>query len=252
MCLIVVAWQIHPLHDLVLAANRDEHHSRPTRALDRWDELPGIGAGRDLVAAGTWLAAHEDGRFAAVTNVHEKTPVLPQTPSRGDLVAGFLAASDTPEQHARHLAGTADRYAGFNLLLGDATSLWYVSNRDAGYARALAPGLHALSNHSLGTDWPKLRLGLDAMRQHVDGGRTSAEGLFDMLAMREAPVADEALAWPASSGPFVLGEQFGTRASTLVLRESGNATSIEERRFGPGGVPLGATRLLLARRGAPP
>ena len=54
--------------ELLVAANRDEHHARPTAPLDYWPDTPGILAGRDLVAAGTWLAARADGRFAAVTN----------------------------------------------------------------------------------------------------------------------------------------------------------------------------------------
>ena len=30
MCLILVAWQAHPDYPLVVAANRDEFHARPT------------------------------------------------------------------------------------------------------------------------------------------------------------------------------------------------------------------------------
>ena len=30
MCLILVAWQVHPEYPLIVAANRDEFHARPT------------------------------------------------------------------------------------------------------------------------------------------------------------------------------------------------------------------------------
>lgn len=32
MCLIVAGWQVHPEFPLVVAANRDEFHARPTDA----------------------------------------------------------------------------------------------------------------------------------------------------------------------------------------------------------------------------
>lgn len=71
MCLIVAGWQVHPEFPLVVAANRDEFHARPTDGAAFWDDAPQIFGGRDRQAGGTWLAAHRDGRFAAVTNVRE-------------------------------------------------------------------------------------------------------------------------------------------------------------------------------------
>ncbi|MGC4029060.1 MAG: NRDE family protein [Steroidobacteraceae bacterium] len=249
MCLIVLAWQIHPRHDLVLAANRDELYSRPTRALDRWRDQPGLAAGRDLTAAGTWLAVHEDGRFAAVTNFHDGQPPAPLAPSRGDLVAGYFAANEPPRTHAQRLAARAADFAGFNLLLGDADSLWYLSNRAPAFAQPLAPGVHALSNHLLGTAWPKLQHGVEAMNAHVDRGSTDLQPLFTVLQQRSAPGRGiQGLPWPASSGPFVSSETFGTRSSTVVTRERRGAILIEERSFGPGGTPCGAVRLTLCPR----
>ena len=54
MCLIAFALGQHPDYPLVVAANRDEFHQRPTAAMDWWPE-PNILAGRDLQAGGTWL-----------------------------------------------------------------------------------------------------------------------------------------------------------------------------------------------------
>ena len=58
MCLILFAWQAHPGYPLVLAANRDEFHQRPTAEADFWDDAPDILAGRDLQAGGTWLGVN--------------------------------------------------------------------------------------------------------------------------------------------------------------------------------------------------
>lgn len=53
MCLIVLAWQAHPDYPLVVAANRDEFHARPSAAMARWPDAPHIIGGRDLEAGGT-------------------------------------------------------------------------------------------------------------------------------------------------------------------------------------------------------
>jgi uncharacterized protein with NRDE domain len=56
--------------------------------------------------------------------------------------------------------------------------------------------------------------------------------------------------WPANSGPFIVGEAFGTRATTLMWRDGTRRTRMEERRFGPQGKPDGRTCIMLAATGA--
>ena len=51
MCVAALAWQAHPDWLLVVVANRDEYHARPTAPLQRWED--GTLAGRDLRAGGT-------------------------------------------------------------------------------------------------------------------------------------------------------------------------------------------------------
>ena len=55
MCTLLFAFEAHPAHRLVVAANRDERYERPTRALHAWEDRPGVIAGRDLAAGGTWM-----------------------------------------------------------------------------------------------------------------------------------------------------------------------------------------------------
>ena len=59
MCLILVASRAHPEFPLVVAANRDEFHKRPTEAAGFWQDRPEILAGRDLEAGGTWMEVYE-------------------------------------------------------------------------------------------------------------------------------------------------------------------------------------------------
>lgn len=55
MCLVLVAYNVHPSYRLVLAANRDEFFERPSSSADFWDDRRQVIAGRDLKGGGTWI-----------------------------------------------------------------------------------------------------------------------------------------------------------------------------------------------------
>ena len=240
MCLIVVGWQVHPAFPLVLAANRDEFHARPTAAAGRWPEARQVIGGRDLEAGGTWLGITDSGRLAAVTNVREPEMAKGRR-SRGMLTRDFLLGGIPALAYAANIDG--DDYAGFNLLLGDGDSLVYCSNRDAP-PRQLPPGIYGLSNHRLDSPWPKLQTArdkfTDAMQRLPD-----ETGLFELLADKSI-VADEnlpqtgvPLAWERLlSAVFVQSESYGTRASTLLWQAADGAVRLHERSFGADGQAL--------------
>ena len=156
MCLIVLAWRALPDLPLIVAANRDEFHARPAAPAAFWPDQPGILAGRDLQAKGTWMGVSRGGRFAAVTNYRGATePGAPH--SRGSLVTGFLDADIAPGPYLKGLQGSM--YSGFNLLVSDEEELWSMSNRD-GPPRRLEPGIYGLGNTLLDApevDRPKER-----------------------------------------------------------------------------------------------
>ena len=152
MCLIAFAWRPdHPL-PLVLAANRDEFYERASLPLSEWADAPGLYAGRDLQAGGTWLGVSRDGRFAALTNIRD--PRQAKGPrSRGELPVEFLRGALDAEAFLAGLRPRLGDYSGFNLLLGDRRRLFFF-NSEEGCARRLAPGLYGLSNAQLVTPWP--------------------------------------------------------------------------------------------------
>src|SRR5574337_489540 len=80
MCLILVAWRAHPDFPLVVAANRDEFFARPTTRAAWWSEPPGLFAGRDLQAGGTWLGVNREGAFAGLTNFRDPSRQRADTP----------------------------------------------------------------------------------------------------------------------------------------------------------------------------
>ena len=155
MCLIAFAWRAHPDYPLVVAANRDEFRHRPTQAAHWWDDAPGLLAGRDLEAGGTWLGVTRSGRFAALTNRRDPAGQVRDAPSRGALVLRALTEDETPAHTLARIAASPQRHAGYNLLAGDLTGLCVLDNA-SGAVRTLAPGLYGLSNAFLDTPWPKL------------------------------------------------------------------------------------------------
>ena len=252
MCLILFAWQAHPRYALVVAANRDEFHARPAAAADFWPTDPGLLAGRDLQAGGTWLGVTRSGRFAAVTNYRE--PLAPEAPlerSRGELVRDFLAGGDSPEAHLRRVLEAGSAYRGFSLLLGTPQALLHVSNRQDAMGE-ISPGCHGLSNHLLDTEWPKVLSGRARMQALLAEESVAAEALLELLADRATAPGG----MPAAAGgdeqrrhlmnhAFIVSPAYGTRSSTVLLVERDGGMEFVERRFAPDGAETGTSRFRL-------
>lgn len=237
MCLILFSYDIHTQYRLVFAANRDEYYRRPTRSLGTWAEAPEMIAGRDLQAGGTWLGVSRNGKFAAITNFRDPSEKLADPLSRGSLVAAFLRDGQSAAAYVRNLdtSEARRRYNGFNLLAGDASGLWYFSNRGPA-PRRLSPGLYGLSNHLLDTPWPKVETGkarLQKLLQHP--GDLDPEALFAMLTDRTRPPDSQLphtgveLAWERTLSPmFIASPEYGTRSSSLlIVRRNGQVAFLE-------------------------
>lgn len=254
MCLIVFDWRPGSAMPLRLAANRDEFHDRPSAALAVWEDVPEILGGRDLRAGGTWLAAHACGRLAAVTNVRDPEFRAPTDgPSRGDLVRHALTC-ESLERWLQQLAhGNAERYAGFNLLASDGRRLWHLHHgREGTRLQRVSPGMHGLSNAHLDTPWPKLVRCRDRLAEAL-AGKTMGHATMDSARAAWSLLADDrrppdtdlpdtgvglALERQLSS-PFIIGADYGTRASTWVEWQAHGKLYIGERSFGPNGHLLG-------------
>lgn len=242
MCLILFGYRVRPDQALIVAANRDEFHGRASSQAGFWTDNEQILAGRDEVAGGTWLGCTRSGRFAALTNF--SNPDDPEAPqSRGALVHGFLDSDDTAEHYAHHLHGLA--YAGFNLLLFDGNDLVYTSNR--GTTEVLTPGFYGLSNAELGARWPKCLQGADHLAAWVGRGYEH-EDLIAMLRDQHIPSDSEL---PHRGRPiemerrlapsFILGDEYGTRASTIVELGS-RSIAFSEQSYAAAGRATGCVR----------
>jgi uncharacterized protein with NRDE domain len=246
VCLIVFAWETHPDYRLILAANRDEFHERPTQALHWWPDRPEVLAGRDLQAGGTWLAAGRSGRVATVTNYREQQSPRGGLRSRGELVSNFVSANIEALEFSSSLQG--DRYAGFSLLTIDQDGLCYVSNR-GDRATTLQPGIYGLSNVSLDTPWPKLLRTREALAKLVKSDRANETELFRLMADRKpAAIAEveggsESFAEArALTAPFILTPRYGTRSTTVLFWDNAEKICLAEKRFDAAGIMRGESR----------
>ena len=228
MCLIAIAHRVSIRFPLVIAANRDEDHLRPTRPAHWWDDAPDVIGGRDILAGGAWLAMSRSGRFAAVTNLRG---AVKRDRSRGALVREFVTGEVAPIAYAEAI--DVAQYSGFHLFTGE------VDGDLAHLSETLSPldaGIHGVSNAPHGERWPKVDLAIDAVR--------------DALALDDADAIVDALlrflSTPRHTGriehePFIAGDRYGTRASTVIVAGAERVTFAEQT-FGPGGEAAGELR----------
>jgi uncharacterized protein with NRDE domain len=174
MCTILLRWDPTAERAIVLAANRDEFRDR--LADDPGEIAPGVFAGRDRTAGGTWLAVSRRG-LAALTNVRTGPRDL-HAPTRGELpllaLDGRLPADLSP-------------YNAFNLLVVDHDGARVVTHEGAGAPTTiatLAPGTHVIDNEVFGRPSPRvtratalLAAGPPALVLLGDHGHSTEDGL---------------------------------------------------------------------------
>ncbi len=242
MCLIVFAWHVMPGAPLVAAANRDEFYDRPAAPAGVWPDHPQIFGGRDLQGGGSWMGITQQGehgpRFAALTNIRGPQERRTDAPSRGALVADFLAGEMNAEQYIASIAPGADAYNGFNLVLGDREKMFWFSNRGADDPRngkELAPGIYGISNSLLDSPWPKvLRTKAQFASLLCQGAPDDA--FFEMLAdttrasdLRLPDTGIERDLERVLSAVCIETEGYGTRTSSVVKLYTDGPAELHER-----------------------
>lgn len=248
MCIAYIAVGVNADWPLIIAANRDEYHARPSQPAQPWHDEPQVLAGRDLQAGGTWLGLSQNrGRLALLTNYREAPSQKGTTQrSRGELIPQFLRDERSPDDYLADLAHQQADYAGFNLFVlqwpndEHALQLGYYSNRHPdGSPHTLQADVHVLSNAWLNTPWPKsLFLKETLQAQNFDGSAAAFEGLFQGLRNQEvAPDADLpktglSLAHERLlSSPFIVSPDYGTRCTTVIAINRHGQGCLRERSF---------------------
>jgi len=232
MCLILIALDQHPDLPLIVAANRDEFHSRPTQPLHFWEDQPELLAGRDLESGGTWLGVDRGGRLAAVTNIRGEQPGRRGERSRGSLATEYLSGRLGAAEYLQKIAAERGLYGPFNLVLYEQGSLHACGSSTA--PARYPSGLHAISNGALDEPWPRSERGLSGLERILNSNEGArADAYLDLLADQNAGTAGPPL--------FILGDRYGTRCSSVILLTATGQLSFVERSFLADGT-VGETR----------
>ncbi len=113
--------------------------------------------------------------------------------------------------------------------------------------------MFGLSNHLLDSPWPKVERAKDRLRDAVRTPAIDPEALFDLLNDR-TQAADHELPDTGIgiererflSSPFIVGDSYGTRSSTVLLVSRTGEAEFIERSFDPQGSAVGEVRFRFA------
>jgi uncharacterized protein with NRDE domain len=242
MCVVGLAWKLHPRWPILLAGNRDEFHARPSLPLHRWADSKHVIGGKDDLSGGMWVGVSEAGRLAVITNVRNEDVLRPHAPSRGALVRDFLAGMGS---FVRPAEADLTAFAPFNLIFLDGDRLSLASNASGSSIQEVEPGLYSLSNMPLGAAWPR-KAALDALfKSWLKRADESLESLFELLA-DETPHGTGEDARPI----FIRDAIYGTRCSTIIAIDPAGQGVAIERRFALSGGFEGEERITFQWRGA--
>lgn len=247
MCVAALAWNAHPDWLLVAIGNRDEYHDRPAAPLERWQDQPGVIAGRDLKSGGTWLGLSERGRFVLVTNRRGFGDPQPNRVSRGTLVTHMLTGrgdyADPDEARLAH-------FNPFNLFAATNGELHFLASHPEPTRTSLIPGIYGLSNGSLDEPWPKTLALKAALLDWLGHDGSQMADLFAALASEALPDVglhpgqpSEISAEARDTAPFIRHPVYGTRCSTVVAIRADGSGTVAERRFDADGGETGRTEI---------
>lgn len=237
MCLLLIAYKKHPNYELIVAANRDEFHERPTEPAHFWTKDNYLLAGKDLKENGTWMGITKNGRFAALTNYRDMSSIKTDAPTRGKLVSNFLLENIAPIDYHKILLAKAEQYNGYNLILGNVDDLFYFSNVSRNFKK-LEEGIFGLSNHLLDTPWPKVTKAKKEFTQILEDQQPNEEEIFSLLydstTFPDGTLPKTGLSTEMErlvSPIFTVTEKYGTRSSTVILINNDNTVSFTEKSF---------------------
>jgi Transport and Golgi organisation 2 len=132
MCTIVVLLRPGQPWPLLIAANRDEMLDRPWKPpAGHWPDRPGVVAGLDLLAGGSWLGINREGVVAAALNRRHSLGRQAGMRSRGELVLEALDHADAAVAAQALAALDPAAYRTFNFVVADNSGGFWLRNLGA-------------------------------------------------------------------------------------------------------------------------
>lgn len=250
MCILFLAIKQHPKYPVIICANRDEFHERPTQEAHFWHGKTKILAGKDLKAGGSWLGINSNGSFAAITNIRNGAAQSESKRSRGELVTSALHPNS--QINLKWLVQNSDNYNAFNLIYGSLNHL-VCYNSALKKQTSLSKGFYAISNGPLEDVWPKMAKGQYNLEQLVE---TNEEILSDQLfgILKDQSMAPESELpntgipheWEKKlSSIFIQSHDYGTRSSTVIKQNNHGMIDFYERAYGRSGTVRNESKFAL-------
>lgn len=255
ICILFIAINQHPKYPVIICANRDEFHQRPTQAMHFWQD-ENIIAGKDLQAGGTWLGTKEKidqiFKFSALTNYRQVdtnksatqsgTKVPP--PSRGELVLKALKQEQTDVK--RYLDKHSYLYEGFNLIYGDIdginTRLFCFDSKQQ-RQHNLDAGFHSICNGALDDIWPKMARGKTLLEHYIkQTADINIAHLFELMkdstqaSQHLLPNTGVPLEWEQRlSSIFIQSPEYGTRSTTILTSDADKNLNVYQQEYNADG-----------------
>ena len=253
MCILFIAINQHKDYPLIIAANRDEFHQRPTKSAYFWPAPAEILAGQDLQANGTWLGLNKQGDFSALTNIRSALTLNVDAKSRGELVQLALQQPELINQ--QWLIQNSQHYNPFNLVYTQDKNL-YCFNSSTSDHTLLTDGFHAICNGAMDDVWPKMAKGEILLEQLIsEQQELHSEHLFAIMqdptqAPDELlPETGVGLEWERKlSSIFIKSSEYGTRSTAVILKHQSGSTDFYEQSYTSNAEIFNKKQFALARQ----
>ncbi|OQR70866.1 hypothetical protein BIW11_11351 [Tropilaelaps mercedesae] len=239
-------------YKLILLSIRDELFTRPTAHAQFWKTDANVIGGMDLEPGregGTWLAFHQNGRFASLLNVLQKDRELQANKrGRGFLVVDFLRSADmqSPNDYVQSLYDSREEFNGFTIVCVDLKKGTgsFMCNKSQLGVQPIEKGFYAFGNSILPRNWPKVNAGKrffrEAVERHIKSEQQLEEALFAIMNDNTCYGNDESMRGQTDDPEEILNLRsclkfyipkydYGSRTHTVVLiRGDGSAIYIEK------------------------
>lgn len=257
MCILFIALKQHPNYPVIICANRDEFHQRPTKNLHVWPENS-IFAGKDLQAGGTWLGLTESEQFSALTNFRQPDLIDNTKTSRGDLVLKALSDENIASEHKnirKHLTSNSKNYNGFNLIYGSLDKLYGFDSVNQ-KEHEMSDGVYSVCNGAISDSWPKMQRGQQKLRNLITDKKhetaldvnllltlmkDTTQASTETLPRTGLPLDREALL----SSIFITSPDYGTRSTIIITKDINNKVEITESTYSPSGETQSTSNFIL-------
>lgn len=175
---------------LVLAMNRDEFFSRPTKPACWNGNLFGGWDCQEGREGGTWLACNDQGRIAFLTNIYTGGSINKDAKGRGNLVVDYLQGEESADDYLKRVNQEKSIYNPFNLVLlepgKDGYTVWRIGRGLPGHTEDYGPshddtiGTFGVSNHPIDSPYKKSEQGVTTLSEIVKS-RSTVEDIFQDL-----------------------------------------------------------------------